>query len=132
MKKKVKDPIKRIDIKEFRKFGFLQEANRMFFHPLGLALEVIIEDSRIGSALFHLRRAMLSLFGKNREYIGGIWDYRDDPEGMLYAPQMIDLNKTRRVEELRRKKEEYRFTEYGFKIQPLSWDGKKKSKREIL
>ena len=36
--------VKRIDIKEFRAKGFLQEVNREFFHPLGLALEVIIND----------------------------------------------------------------------------------------
>jgi hypothetical protein len=32
--------IKRISGKEFRDVGFLQEANRQFFHPHGLALEV--------------------------------------------------------------------------------------------
>ena len=36
------DDIKRIDIAEFRRLGLLQEANRRFFHPLGLALEVTI------------------------------------------------------------------------------------------
>jgi hypothetical protein len=35
---------KKIDIKEFRAKGFLQEVNRKFFHPLGLALEVKIDD----------------------------------------------------------------------------------------
>ncbi len=29
---------KYIDIREFVEEGFLQEANRLFFHPLGLAL----------------------------------------------------------------------------------------------
>lgn len=38
------EKIKRIDIKEFREEGFLQEVNRQFFHPLGLALEVLIDD----------------------------------------------------------------------------------------
>ncbi len=60
------DGIKRIDISEFRKMGLVQELNRQFLHPLGLALEVIVEDD--GS-----------------ESLGGIWDYRDDPEGMLYG-----------------------------------------------
>lgn len=58
--------VNRIDIKEFRKKGFLFEANRKFFHPLGLALEVIIDE-------------------KGEEKLGGIWDYRDDPEGILYG-----------------------------------------------
>ena len=60
------DGIKRMDIKEFREMGLLAEVNRTFFHPLGLALEVIIEDD-------------------GTEKLGGIWDYRDAPEGMLYG-----------------------------------------------
>lgn len=31
---------KRMNIKEFREEGYLQEVNRQFFHPLGLALEL--------------------------------------------------------------------------------------------
>jgi len=58
---------KRIDIKEFRERGYLQEANRLFFHPLGLALEVIIDEEN----------------GSMR--LGGIWDSRDDPEGILFT-----------------------------------------------
>jgi hypothetical protein len=55
--------IKRMNIKEFHELGFLQEANRQFFHPLGLALEVSIDDD-------------------GNYILGGVWDYRDDPEGM--------------------------------------------------
>ena len=58
--------IKRMDIAAFRSEGFLQEANRMFFHPLGLALEVHTDEN--GS-----------------ETLGGVWDYRADPEGIYYA-----------------------------------------------
>ena len=35
--------IKRMSINEFQKKGFLQEANRLFFHPLGMALEVYVD-----------------------------------------------------------------------------------------
>ncbi|MFW6247409.1 MAG: hypothetical protein ACOC22_04550 [bacterium] len=59
------DKIKRMNIKEFRKEGYLQEANRQFFHPLGLALEIIIEEN-------------------GEEKLGGIWDFRDDPEGIHF------------------------------------------------
>lgn len=59
---------KRIDIKEFRKKGYLQELNRRFLHPLGLALEVIVETGENG-----------------KEVLGGVWDYRDDPEGMHFG-----------------------------------------------
>lgn len=57
--------VKRMSIKEFRELGFLQEANRLFFHPHGLALEVIVG-------------------GDGTESLGGVWDYRDDPEGIVF------------------------------------------------
>lgn len=60
-------PIKRIDIKEFREFGYLQEVNRQFFHPLGLALEVVIDEET------------------GEESLGGVWDYRDSPDGIRYT-----------------------------------------------
>jgi hypothetical protein len=67
--------IERIDIAEFRKAGFLQEVNRQFFHPLGLALEVVAEED--GS-----------------EHLGGVWDYRDDPEGIVFAGDLaVDREK---------------------------------------
>ena len=55
---------KRIKIKEFQEFGYLQEANRLFFHPLGLALEVSTDASGLR--------------------LGGVWDIRGDPEGILF------------------------------------------------
>jgi len=57
--------IKRMDIKEFREQGYLQEVNRQFFHPLGLALEVSIDEN-------------------GNEVLGGIWDYREDDDGIYY------------------------------------------------
>lgn len=60
------DEIKRMDIKEFRELGFLQEANRQFFHPLGLALETVVDEET------------------GEERLGGVWDYRDDPEGIFF------------------------------------------------
>jgi hypothetical protein len=70
--------VKRIDIADFREQGFLQEANRLFFHPLGLALEVTVEDDGI-------------------EHLSGIWDYRDDPEGILYGDGEVDVGKVSSV-----------------------------------
>ena len=58
--------VKRIDIEEFQEKGYLQEVNRRFLHPLGLALEVIIDEAD-GSVK-----------------LGGIWDSRDDPEGIVF------------------------------------------------
>jgi hypothetical protein len=54
-----------LDWNEFISGGYLQEVNRTFFHPLGLALEAEIKDDRCVG-------------------IKGIWDYRDDPEGVIF------------------------------------------------
>lgn len=65
------DDIKRLDVAEFRARGYLQEVNRRLLHPLGLALEIHVEAD--GSERFD-----------------GVWDYRDDPEGIVYGPGVID------------------------------------------
>jgi hypothetical protein len=68
------DKIKRIDIKEFRELGYLQELNRRFLHPLGLALEIIIDDN-------------------GEEKLGGIWDYRMDEVGIYYDIRNSDRDR---------------------------------------
>ena len=62
--------VRRIPIADFRALGYLQEANRQFFHPLGLALEVQIDAD-------------------GTERLGGVWDYRDDPEGIAYGDDIL-------------------------------------------
>ena len=57
---------KYLDIKEFVDGGYLQEVNRQFFHPIGLALEVGIKEK------------------EQEYYISGVWDYRDDPKGVYF------------------------------------------------
>lgn len=84
------EKIKRMDIKEFRAKGFLQEANRKFFHPLGLALEVIVNDDI------------------DEESLGGVWDYREDKDGMFFQPAVISKDKVDYVETLRKSKIEHR------------------------
>jgi hypothetical protein len=79
------EDVRRIDIKEFRRLGILQEANRKFFHPLGLALEVIVNDD-------------------GTETLGGIWDYREDPEGNFFSEDMIRQEAIDYVEKLRKSK----------------------------
>lgn len=100
--------VKKMDIKEFREKGFLQEANRLFFHPLGLALEVQIdypnritekEKSQYSDPIDH-PNAIWKL--------GRIWDYRDDPEGMLFSDGTIKKERILQVEELRQSKKEVR------------------------
>ena len=58
--------IKKMNIREFREKGYLQELNRTFLHPLGLALEVSIDENT------------------DEEYISGVWDYREDEDGIYY------------------------------------------------
>lgn len=96
-----------MDLKEFIDAGFLQEANRRFFHPLGLALEV----------------------AKNRDgtySLTGIWDYRDDPEGIIYniarsnrQRQKDFLNKYHNVQRLMEDKKKTRLQRFGFFIESI-------------
>jgi len=50
---------KRMSIKDFRRLGYLQEANRLFFHRIGLDLEVITNQET------------------GEEKLLAVWDYRD-------------------------------------------------------
>lgn len=96
-------PIKRINIKEFRAFGYLQEVNRLFLHPLGLALEVVVDED------------------DGSEKLGGIWDYRDDPEGLIFANEDrgndASKNRAKRVEAVRQRKAKSRQDALGYVIQ---------------
>lgn len=74
--------IKWMDLNEFMSLGFLQEANRLFFHPLGLALAFTCDDET-GEVI----------------NIAGIWDCRDDPEGVIFDE--VDMGKALRVAQQR-------------------------------
>lgn len=100
------EKIKKIDIKEFRESGYLQEVNRRFFHPLGLALEVSINN--------------------NIEAISGIWDKRDDKEGIYFdiqnsASERKDkfLKNKKNIDSLLKERVNLRKSELGFKIEPI-------------
>ena len=97
----------RMDIKDFREYGFLQELNRQFLHPMGMALEVEIDDN-------------------GNEYLGGIWDYTDDEEGIYYDIENRDYEKVMEmkrkrefVDGFREDKEEARKKKLGFIIEPI-------------
>ena len=85
-----------MDINEFFKKGFLQEANRLFFHPLGLALSVDV-DEETGRAVG----------------FGPIWDYREDPEGIAFIEGQISRNKVRTVKKLKKSKLKVRNELFG-------------------
>lgn len=59
--------VKYLSVAEFVSAGWLQEANRLFFHPHGLALEVTVPDEG------------------GEPFLSGVWDYRDDPEGVVFG-----------------------------------------------
>ncbi len=103
------DEIKRMDVKTFRELGYLQELNRQFLHPLGLALEVVIDDDT------------------GNESFGGVWDYRDDPEGITYGIGQSDLDRVQRfviksqyVESERQRIAISRNKLLGFDIEPVT------------
>lgn len=54
-----------MDLEEFRALGLLQEVNRRFFHPIGLALAMDYDE-------------------EGKPYLSGIWDERRDPEGIIF------------------------------------------------
>jgi len=72
--------MKHINIAEFRSEGFLQELNRQFLHPLGLAMEIAVDDD-------------------GNESISGIQDHRDDPEGVIYDIASSDSDRIRKFSE---------------------------------
>lgn len=97
------DEIKRIDIKEFRESGLLAELNRTFLHPLGLALEVVIDDET------------------SKEKLGGIWDYRDDPEGILYGEETLPIlrDRCKNAQKIIKEKHEQRMKILGYVFQDV-------------
>ena len=104
----MEDKIKKMSVKEFRKQGYLQEVNRQFFHPLGLALEVVIEDD--GS-----------------EYIGGVLDYRKDPEGVIfdyknipYIHQKEIFGKMENIKNIVLSRSKVRLEKLGYYVEPIN------------
>ncbi len=86
-----------VDPKEFSDLGYLQEANRVFFHPLGMALEITVDDK--GVARFT-----------------GVQDFRDDPEGMVFKE--LDPEKTTRIHHTAMARIPIRMKALGFYTQP--------------
>lgn len=94
--------IKKISPKILLETGLLFEINRRILHPFGLALEIIIDDKTGNIEL------------------GLIWDYRKDPEGMLFCQDAFNegLKKFNSYkEETGIKKLETRKKKLGFIIQ---------------
>lgn len=106
------EPVKYISAKEFRDEGYLQEANRRFFHPLGLALEMTWDSSGEES--------------DERAFISGVWDFRDDPEGIYFTLDNVDFEeafvaKAENVQQQWINRRRPRVERLRFMVQPYSW-----------
>src|SRR5271170_3845865 len=98
--------IKRISAKEFSERGYLQEVNRKFLHLLGLALEITIDEDD----------------PDDEGYFSGVWDYREDPEGIIFGgpdDYGLDVQKAVNVQRDRREHNRERIKLFGDPIQPL-------------
>lgn len=94
--------IKRMDIAEFVSEGYLHELNRQFLHPHGLALEVVTNATGRPVSL------------------GGVWDYREDPGGIIYDGENLpDPEKVSRIAQLERMRKSERLVRVGFWVQPV-------------
>lgn len=97
------DDRKKMTVKDFRAAGYLQELNRQFLHPLGLALEVVRQAN-------------------GEERFGLVWDSREDSQGFAYGPDTIEIPKAIRVEREMEDKRRARQASLGYYIQPYSED----------
>jgi len=93
-----------MDLQEFADKGYLQEANRMFFHPLGIAL-AISRDTDTGK--------VISLYG--------IQDYRDEPGGMVFDE--FDQEKVEFIKSEIKRREQERIGKLGSFIQISGLNG---------
>lgn len=100
----MEDP-KYLDIAELRLAGYLQEVNRQFFHPLGLALAVVVDPD-------------------GTEHLGMIWDYREDPEGIIFGGSLLSVEKAENVQRIEDERKPPRIESLGFWIQPVEHEGR--------
>lgn len=91
------------DLGKFHDFGFVQEVNREFFHPLGLALAVVVDDET----------------GERQSLV--VFDWRDDKEGAIFADLSSEDNvvKEERVARLRSEISVARIKRFGWIVQPI-------------
>lgn len=102
--------MKYLDLKEFMDKGYLQEVNRYFFHPLGLALEV----NEIGPELDNPK-----IYYELR-----VQDFRDEPGGMIFDDEIINSPEAKQkakniLEEIVKKADE-RIKILGYHLQEIS------------
>lgn len=92
----------KLDVGEFHALGLISEINRQILHPLGLALAVVAEAD-----------GTVSGFGE-------IWDYRADPEGLIFGDDYAVLvaENARKVAALLAERSPARLEALGYVVQP--------------
>lgn len=99
------DAVPMISVEEFREKGYLQELNRRFLHPLGMALCVVVDDN-------------------GKEFFGGVWK-SDDPEGIVFEITAAELPEIKARADsvaedfLKHARERARSLKYDNGIQPI-------------
>lgn len=104
----VRSDISVMEVEEFMKVGLLQELNRQFLHPRGLAMEVREDEGPNGGKFYSF---------------GRIWDYRSDPEGVVFGEGVLDTpearSKAERVQRMFWDKRDVRIKSLGWPVQPI-------------
>jgi len=90
--------VKPMNLRAFMDEGFLQEANRQFFHPLGLALAVVFKNGEPTCAC-------------------AVQDNREDMEGIIFSD--IDAEKAHRILKEQTRRGVARRKALGYFIQPI-------------
>ena len=90
-----------LPVEVFMEMGFLQEVNREFFHPLGLALRVRANED-------------------GRWVLDCVADYMSDPEGVYFDENVLDPKRARMVADFRAERRPTREKLLGYWIQPVS------------
>lgn len=104
------EDINYIDIEEWAEIGYLQEVNRLVLHPAGLAIarrgpwtdeDVLnwfsesVPDFDRDKITFEQVMAFVAAVDLDRWHLSGVWDYRDDPEGITF--RTVDADKVAAV-----------------------------------
>lgn len=123
--------IEYISIEEFREQGFLQEVNRKVLHPCGLALEVrtgpggvelseeeinllrVIATDMVAADTWAFLRDIADRAANSPDRLGRVWDYRTDPEGMVYGEGYPTVEKAEAVAAEAEKHKEARLKMFG-------------------
>jgi hypothetical protein len=101
--KKISDPARFL-----LETGLLFKINHEILHPYGLALELEIGE---------------------RDFTFGIWDYQNDPEGILYSEKLLKegaIKLKKYEDETGSKRKITRIRILGFEVQPLEKKNKDK------